>query len=92
MRNCKLLILQKPRPNNVLKNVEKCYPKHMLMEDPLHCLTAWSLPGHSLMDFCTSTRFEVYSFQTNFIFEIISSSLSKGVFSLSSYAIVLTLS
>ena len=38
-----------------------------------------------------STRFQAHSFQTDFIFEIISSSLSKGVFSLSSYSLVLTL-
>ena len=40
--------------------------------------------GKFFLDFRISTKFEVHSFQTDFIFEIMSSSLLKRVFSLSS--------
>ena len=87
MRRCKLLILQKLQQNNVLKNVEKCYPKCNLMEDTFHSLIARSLPENSFIDF----RIKAHSFQTDFIFEIISYSLQKGVFSRSSYTFVLSI-
>ena len=45
--------------------------------------TTWSLLGNFFIDFRISTRFEAHSFQTDFIFEMISSQLSKGVFNLS---------
>ena len=61
------------------------------MEDLLHSLPAQILLGNSFIDFQISTRFEPHSFQTDFVFEIISSSLSKGVFSLSSYTFHLNL-
>ena len=45
--------------------------------------------GKVSLDFRISTRFQAHSFQNDFIFEIIFSSLSKGVFSLSSHTFVL---
>ena len=44
----------------------------------MNSLTARSLQGNSLIDFRISTMFEAHSFQNRFIFEIITSSLSKG--------------
>ena len=79
MRNCKLLILWKLWQNNVLKNLAKCYPKCILMENSLHSLTARNLLVNSFIDFRISTRFAAHSFQTDFIFEIISSSLIPEV-------------
>ena len=56
----------------------------------MHSSTARTLLENSVIGFRISTRFQAHSFQTDFIFEIISSSLSKGVFSLPSYTFVLT--
>ena len=36
------MILQKLKQNNVLKSVAKCYPKCILIEDPLHSFTVQS--------------------------------------------------
>ena len=80
MRNCKLSTLWKLWQNNVFKKVEKCYSKCILMVDPLRSLIVWSLSGKPFIDFRISTSFEAHSFQTDFIFEIIFSSLSKGIF------------
>jgi len=47
----------------------KNYPKYILIDDPLHSLTAWSRWGNSFIAFRISGILEAQSFQTALILE-----------------------
>ena len=67
----------KNRNKGKYRRVKNLYRNCILMEEPSHSFTVWSLPGNSFIAFRISLVLLVHSLQTDFIFWNFPSVLSK---------------
>ena len=80
-KNEKLSVF-KNRNKGKYRRVKNLYRNCILMEEPSHSFTVWSLPGNSFIAFRISLVLLVHSFQTDFIFEIILRCFQRSVYSI----------
>ena len=78
-KNEKLSVF-KNRNKGKYRRVKNLYRNCILMEEPSHSFTVWSLPGNSFIAFRISLVLLVHSFQTDFIFEIILRCFQRSVY------------